>query len=261
MDEIFEEIAKLIRPEDEGYPEPLDYNSDLDIKITLKSGQISVMRSGRVKIFKSSKNKFFDVLLSFLPLWTSADQCWLLEFKKLDLKIGYSDQLRALLESNSTDLDDLALASECELEDGFFHDIVQDFCLDSSQVYDPSDPLSYFEWQDFYDYEAGDESNEELFARLVAEYPPEIVVKHYYFDFASGEHIEPQRVFNFQPRGSHSIRNVFYPSPLVVSNYGHDPDVLVTVSKADEILFSIPHEEFKLKLAAAVRSLPTEEEL
>jgi hypothetical protein len=73
MDEIFEEIAKLIRPEDEGYPEPLDYNSDLDIKITLKSGQISVMRSGRVKIFKSSKNKFFDVLLSFWPLWTPAD--------------------------------------------------------------------------------------------------------------------------------------------------------------------------------------------
>jgi hypothetical protein len=37
---------------------------------------------------------------------------------------------------------------------------------------------------------------------------------------------------------------------------------MVTVSKADEILFSIPHEEFKfkLKLAAAVRSLPTEDD-
>ena len=261
MDEIFQEIAKLLRPEDEGYPEPLADNSDLDIKITLKSGQISIRRPGRVKIFKSSNNKFLDFLLSFLPLWTPADLCWLLEFKKLDLKIDYSDQLKALLDSNSTDLVDLALASESELEYGSFHNLIEDFYLISSQVYDPSDPLSYFEWQDFYDCEAGDESDEELCARLLAEYPPEIVVKHYYYESASDEHIEPQRVFNFQPRGSLSYRNVFYPSPLVVSNCGHDPDVLVTVSKADEILFSIPHEEFKLKLAAAGRSLPEEYDL
>lgn len=261
MDEIFEEIAKLIRLEDEGYPETLAYNSDLDIKITLKSGQISVRRLGRVKIFKSSENKFFDVLLSLWPLWTPADLVWLLEFKKLEFKIGYSDQLKALLDSNSTDLEDLALASESDLEYGSFHNLIEDFCLNSSQVYDPSDPVSYFEWRDFYDYEVGDESNEELFARLVAKYPPEIVMKQHYYDSASDEHIEPERVFNFQPRGSHSYRNVFYPSPLVVSNCGHDPNVMVTVSKADEILFSIPHQEFKLKLAVAVRSLPTEEEL
>ena len=261
MDDIFEEIAKLTRLEDEGYPETLAYNSRLDIKITLKSGQISVRRSGRVKIFRSSKNKFFDVLLSLWPLWTPADLVWALEFKELELKIGYSDQLKALLDSSSTHLEDLALASESDLEYGSFHNLIEDFCLNSSAVYDPIDPASYFEWQDFYDYEAGDESNAELFARLVAEYPPEIVVKQYYYDSASDGHIEPERVFNFQPRGSHSYRNVFYSSPLVVSNCGHDPNVMVTVSKADEILFSIPHEEFKLKLAAAVRSLPTEEEL
>jgi hypothetical protein len=260
MDEIFEEIAKLLRPEDEGYPEPLDYNSDVDIKITLKSGQISVWRPGRAKILKSSNNKFLNVLLSFLPLWTPADLVWLLEFKKLDLKIGYSDQLKALLDSNSSDLEDLALASESDLEYGSFHNLIEDFCLNSSKVYDPSDPVSYFEWQDFDDYEACDESNEQLFARLVAEYPPEIVVKRYYYESASDEHIEPQRVFGFQPRGSHSYRNVFYPSPLVVYNEGHDPNVMVTVSKADEILFSIPHEEFKLKLATAVSSLPTEDD-
>ena len=261
MDEIFEEIAKLIRREDEGYPESLADNSDLDIKITLKSGQVIIRRAGRVKIFKSSNNKFLDVLLSFWPLWTPADLCWLLEFKKLDLEIGYSDQLKALLDSNSTDLDDLALASESELEYGSFQNIIEDFCLNSSQVYDPSDPASYFDGRDCCDDEADDESNEELFARLVAEYPPEIVVKHCYYESASDEHIEPQRVFDFQPRGSLSYRNVFYSSPLVVSNYGHEPNVMVTVSKADEILFSIPHEEFKLKLAAAVRNLPEEHDL
>ena len=260
MDEIFEEIAKLMRPEDEGYPELLAYNSDLDIKITLQSGQISIRRAGRVKIFKSSNNKFLDVLLSFWPLWTPADLCWLLEFKKLDLKIDYSDQLKALLDSSPSDLEDLALASESELECGAFQHIIEDFCLNTSQVYDPSDPLSYFEWQDFYDCEADDESNEELFARLVAEYPPEIVVKHYYYESASDDHIEPQRVFEFQPLGSLSYRNVFYSSPLVVSNCGHEPNVMVTVSRAGEILFSIPHEEFKLKLAAAVSSLPTEDD-
>jgi hypothetical protein len=261
MDEIFEEIAKLIGPEDEGYPELLACNSGLDIKVTLQSGQISIRRAGRVKIFKSSKNKFLDFLFSFLPLWTPADQCWLLGFKKLDLKIDYSDQLKALLDSNSADLEDLVLASEGDLECGFFQHIMEDFWLDSSQVYDPSDPMNYFERQDFYDCEAGDESNEELCARLLAEYPPEIVVKQYYYESALDEYIEPQRVFNFQPRGSLSYRNVFYSSPLVVSNCGHDPNVMVTVSKADEILFSIPHEEFKLKLTAAVRSMPEENDL
>lgn len=142
IEEIFQQIAKLSRVEDKGYPEPIEHNTDLEIKVTVKLGQISIRRSGRAKIRTVRGNKFFDVLISIFPFWTSVGLYWLIDFKKLDLNIHYSDQLEALLESSSFSLEDLVFASECDLDGGFFQNIIQDFCLSESQACDLNDPIS-----------------------------------------------------------------------------------------------------------------------